>query len=427
MTAFPRRSARRSRPPTLALHGNHTTSPNSNAAGKSSATQALRRYGGVASFALAAVFLLSSEDLAPLTAFTGSKSAAGRVRSRNLRVMDATNPEENLARPVDLPYDPTNPLLSRGERNLGGAMTSGSGDNSAKTQAEAKGWSVGDVFSRSSAGDYNDDGSSSHRSLSSGSDSSSGGGWFSSFGSPFGGAGNDFGGLGDDLRSIQEALDRVIMPSRRFLANWNEDHKRYLYEWTDGITSEPVEGVTADDEQDEDPRPIMHTYFDAISSKGLEDELALVAAWEAAWQSAGWRTKVLTGEDAKKHHQYDELWPLIDAMPLIQYDKLCYLRWLAMGATGGGWMSDYDTVPLRGSLERAVDLSYRPTFTVYGQNLSGDAVPALLSGSASEWNRMVNALVRLGPTAVETVGKFPFPSDMYSLMSLQYSDEVSVP
>ena len=98
-----------------------------------------------------------------------------------------------------------------------------------------------------------------------------------------------------------------------------------------------------------------------------------------------------------------------------------------MGAVGGGWMSDYDTVPLRGSLERAVDLSYRPTFTVYGQNLSGDAVPALLSGSASEWNRMVNALVRLGPTAVETVGKFPFPSDMYSLMSLQYSDEVSAP
>mmetsp|Transcript_15308 Transcript_15308/g.44276 ORF Transcript_15308/g.44276 Transcript_15308/m.44276 type:complete len:498 (+) Transcript_15308:1032-2525(+) len=168
----------------------------------------------------------------------------------------------------------------------------------------------------------------------------------------------------------------------------------------------------------------MHTFFDAISSKGLEDELALVAAWEAAWQSAGWRTKVLTSDDARRHFQYDELWPLIDAMPLIKYDKLCYLRWLAMGAVGGGWMSDYDTVPLRGSLERAVDLSYRPTFTVYGQNLSSDAVPALLSGSASEWNRMVNALVRLGPTAVEMVGKFPFPSDMYSLMSLQYSDEV---
>ena len=95
-----------------------------------------------------------------------------------------------------------------------------------------------------------------------------------------------------------------------------------------------------------------------------------------------------------------------------------------MGSAGGGWMSDYDTVPLRGSLESAVDLSYRPTFTVYGQNLSGDSVPALLSGSVSEWNRMVNALVRLGPTAVEEVGKFPFPSDMYSLMSLQYSDEV---
>ena len=440
MTAFPlnRRSARRSRPSTLALHRNVPNSPSSHAGiGKSStssATQTFRRYGGVASLALAAVFLLSSDDLAPLAAFTGSKNKlAGRARSRNLRVMDATNPEENLARSVDLPYDPTNPLLSRGERNLGGEMTS---DN-LKTGEPTKGWSVGDVFSRSSAGDYNDDGSGSHRSLSSGSDAS--GGWFSSLATPFGVGGNNFGGLGDDLRSIQDALERVVMPSRRFLARWNDDHKRYLYEWSDGVTSEPVdgastttatdgEGMAAEQQQednDDDPRPIMHTFFDAISSKGLDDELALVAAWEAAWQSAGWRTKVLTMEDAKRHFQYDELWPLIDAMPLIQYDKLCYLRWLAMGAAGGGWMSDYDTVPLRGSLERAVDLSYRPTFTVYGQNLSGDAVPALLSGSASEWNRMVNALVRLGPTAVETVGKFPFPSDMYSLMSLQYSDEVS--
>ena len=307
MAPFPRRSARRTRPLPLTQHAN-TSSSKSHASNADATGQKLRRYGGLAALGLAAVFLLS-----------GDNDGLSSHPRRQLRVLDGANVQELLARPVDLPYDPTNLFLSRGERNLKSAEET----ETTSTTSTSKGWSVGDVFSRSSAGDYNDDGSdaSGHRSLSSGSDAASSGRWFS-----WGSSGSNFGGLGDDLRSIQDALDAVIFPSRRFLAKWNENGKRYLYEWTDGVTSEAVgeegEGGAVEAAQDDsDPRPIMHTFFDAISSKGLEDELALVAAWEAAWQSAGWRTRVLTSDDARRHFQYDELWPLIDEMPLIQYDK----------------------------------------------------------------------------------------------------------
>ena len=306
MAPFSRRPARRTRPLPLV---NHTIDSKSHASNANAAGPKLRRYGGLAALGLAAVFLLSGDNDGGLSS---------HQRGRQLRVLDGANVQELLARPVDLPYDPTNPFLSRGERNLKSAQ-----DEQRSETSSSKGWSVGDVFSRSSAGDYNDDGSdASHRSLSSGSaeSTSSGGGWFS-----WGSSSNSFGGLGDDLRSIQDALDAATVPTRRFLAKWNEGTKRYLYEWTDGVTSEAVgedeAGEAAAQDDDSDPRPVMHTFFDAISSKGLEDELALVAAWESAWQSAGWRTRVLTSDDARRHFQYDELWPLIDAMPLIQYDK----------------------------------------------------------------------------------------------------------
>ena len=309
MAPFPRRPARRTRPLPLTQHAN--TRSKSHASNANATGQKLRRYGGLAALGLAAVFLLSGD----------ANDGLSSHQRRQLRVLDGANVQEILARPVDLPYDPTNPFLSRGERNLKSAEETEM--QSETSSSSSKGWSVGDVFSRSSAGDYNDDGSDgSRRSLSAGSDASTGG-WFSWGGST---GSSSFGGLGDDLRSIQDALDAVIFPSRRFLAKWNENGKRYLYEWTDGVTSEAVgeegEGGAVEAAQDDsDPRPIMHTFFDAISSKGLEDELALVAAWEAAWQSAGWRTRVLTSDDARRHFQYDELWPLIDEMPLIQYDK----------------------------------------------------------------------------------------------------------
>lgn len=67
--------------------------------------------------------------------------------------------------------------------------------------------------------------------------------------------------------------------------------------------------------------------------------------------SSSFRTAiVLTIEDAERHAEYAMLRARIEKLPLggnREYDLACYLRWLAMAAAGGGWMSDYDAAPLR--------------------------------------------------------------------------------
>merc|ERR1712071_506152 len=67
----------------------------------------------------------------------------------------------------------------------------------------------------------------------------------------------------------------------------------------------------------------------------------------------GWTPKILTVDDARKHPRFEEYNKMLDDVPLdgysgyrSGYNRLCYLRWLAMAAVGGGFMSDYDTVPL---------------------------------------------------------------------------------
>jgi len=94
----------------------------------------------------------------------------------------------------------------------------------------------------------------------------------------------------------------------------------------------------------------------------------------------------------------------------IEYDRYCYLRYLAMAAVGGGWMSDYDTLPL--SITADAVLPNNGTFTVYES-----AVPSLISGNETEWSRMTRTLVNAGMERVggKTVELF---SDMMALQSL---------
>ena len=54
------------------------------------------------------------------------------------------------------------------------------------------------------------------------------------------------------------------------------------------------------------------------------------------WRRAGFDTKVLTMEDAKKHSLYKEMKEVVDPLWGESYNGLCFYRWIAMAEVGGG-------------------------------------------------------------------------------------------
>lgn len=134
-------------------------------------------------------------------------------------------------------------------------------------------------------------------------------------------------------------------------------------------------------------RPKMHTFFTPVSSN---PDTSLLDAWKKAWSDAGWEPVVLSLEDARRHPDYRRFIEAFEAAEyrLKDYDRMCFLRWLAMAMSGGGWMSDYDTFPIFSQPE--IDGHNLPNdgkFTCYSRH-----VPNIVSGSEEEWHRMSQLL-----------------------------------
>ena len=94
-----------------------------------------------------------------------------------------------------------------------------------------------------------------------------------------------------------------------------------------------------------------------------------------------------------------------------------------MAAHGsGGWMTDYDTFPVGKLGLNNIDGFVLPNYGVFTSFERW--VPSLLSGSASEWNRMA---IRMMDTAIEKIdsGTSEFYSDMYALMDMYKEDPTS--
>lgn len=206
-------------------------------------------------------------------------------------------------------------------------------------------------------------------------------------------------------------------------------------------------------------RPVMHTFFSQLqpnphdsrqTTAGMtaDAHTDMIRVWEESWQLAGWDTKVLTVEDAKQHPNYSFWDPTIQSFKMSEYDKFCFYRWIAMAAVGGGWMSgesysfvfthcqsssayvfackDYDTVPLHNFTYHGLELPSNGSFTCYGV-----FVPALLSGNASEWQRLIHLMVdyadkhtprSITPATGSKANDIATPSDMMSLLGLMKED-----
>ncbi|KAL3805904.1 hypothetical protein HJC23_007865 [Cyclotella cryptica] len=160
-------------------------------------------------------------------------------------------------------------------------------------------------------------------------------------------------------------------------------------------------------------KPVMATFFESVSGGccGMTEEghRNLVKAWERAWQSYGWQTKILTEADARKHPRFEELELKLVEADVNGYNQRCFWRWLAMSMetnVNGGWMSDYDFFPLRLTSLIGKELAALPGFKSYSVH-----VPTLLNGDYKSWNVITNLII-------DTISKdleVDFLSDMYVL------------
>jgi len=87
-------------------------------------------------------------------------------------------------------------------------------------------------------------------------------------------------------------------------------------------------------------RCTMYAFFQDVGElKG--DDSTLIAAWKESYEANGWKTVVLNKAHAEMHPEYAAMIGPLTALPTVnagEYDLMCYLRHLAMGAVGGGFL-----------------------------------------------------------------------------------------
>jgi hypothetical protein len=124
-----------------------------------------------------------------------------------------------------------------------------------------------------------------------------------------------------------------------------------------------------------------------------QGHLNLVKAWEEAWQSWGWDTKVLTEEDARRHPRFEEFEEKISQIDVDEYNHRCFWRWLAMANDDdvmGGWMSDYDAFPLLLTGEVGYELMSMDGFKSWSVH-----IPTLIHADKRSWERMVDYMIKV--------------------------------
>jgi hypothetical protein len=169
------------------------------------------------------------------------------------------------------------------------------------------------------------------------------------------------------------------------------------------------------DNKEQHTTNVIYTYFDDI---GVGNSM-LLESWTQSWKRNGWIPIVLDQSIAKLHPFYSLLYEQFDKFPTVNskaYEMSCYLRWVAMAVVGGGYLSDYDTL----NMDFPPPDTPPTNFTIYQ-----GAVPALVSASQQEYERILNelALFKLDPTRHVYDDK-PHISDMYIFLELSGSNKV---
>ena len=165
-------------------------------------------------------------------------------------------------------------------------------------------------------------------------------------------------------------------------------------------------------------RPIVFTFYEHVSQLDEEQPRELLEVWTQSWYDAGWEPVVLTMGDAKRHPNYKYFQKVLNNHKQFRnnrdrYNYYCFMRWVAISASGGGWLVDYDTFPL--NLPATTTLPNHGQFTGHS-----DYVPNILSGSLTEWNRMIKILFN---QLEKQNNKRLFYSDMLAAQDIYFSPE----
>jgi len=167
-------------------------------------------------------------------------------------------------------------------------------------------------------------------------------------------------------------------------------------------------------------KPTVYTFFDDLNGRSTPDQDLRV--WERSWQDAGWNTRVLTKQSADNHPLTPKMTLLLEGAgsKLNIYEQMCFYRWAAMADAvpeEGGWMTDIDVLPLHISSDEGINLPNDGRFTCHDNN-----IPDLMSGSKSEWERMLGLLLLTWKTHTG------YLSDMYLLGTIlvRYREEAAI-
>lgn len=204
--------------------------------------------------------------------------------------------------------------------------------------------------------------------------------------------------------------------------------------------------VEEDKEKENIAKPKIYTFFQRIDednrSTGMSDQgdEEMLALWQEEWTAAGFETQILTLEDVMSHPRFGEFEEKLELVPLNAatrtYNHMRYYRHLAMAAVGGGYMSDYDVLPLihgpisalaNENVDIVEDGAVYLSPTELPMDFSNDEdiisynsfVPSLISGSASKWETFAFHLLENGSQHTDE----KIWTDMYAMLDLQMENK----
>jgi hypothetical protein len=100
-------------------------------------------------------------------------------------------------------------------------------------------------------------------------------------------------------------------------------------------------------------KPKIYSYYESIPTRRQEEEFSRANAWKASWERHGWEPIMLNNSHAKGSPLFQKLVakilrvaPELSIADQNNFQKIIirFVKWCALHAAGGGWLSEYDVV-----------------------------------------------------------------------------------